>query len=262
MRTMAGLLGVYGLGVVAARVAFPRVLFPVPRAAGACPEDARVFLLRAKDGAEVRAFEVSAAEPRGTLVYFHGNGQTAADAVPLARMLADAGLRVLVLEYRGYGVSRHVGRPHEAGLLADAAALLEHLDAPVALWGTSLGAAVAVAMARRYPTTRLVLVAPFTSARDACRHHAPFLPASFVVRDVFDSAAIAAAVHVPTLVIHGERDRLVPARMGRELAAKIPGARFVPIAGAGHGIFWTHGDDVVREALAHLKSEADAACSG
>jgi len=47
-----------------------------------------------------------------------------------------------------------------------------------------------------------------------------------------DPAAIAA----PTLVIVGDADQMTPARNGREVAAKIPNARVVTLAGCGHAM--------------------------
>lgn len=41
-------------------------------------------------------------------------------------------------------------------------------------------------------------------------------------------------IRIPTMVIHGEEDRLIPIRNGKVLAARIPGARFHPIPHAGH----------------------------
>lgn len=270
IKTAAALLGVYALSTLAARAWFRRLLFRAPRQQrgqdGACPDDARLHTLRARDGARVHAMEVSAPAARGTVVYFHGNAETAADVVPLARMLADQGLRIFVLEYRGYGMSRDAGLATEATLYADAEALVEQLvgerrAAPglLALWGSSLGCAVAIEMARRFPVDALVLVSPFTSTRAVCRHHAPFFPSAFVVRDAFDSLDKARGLTMPTLVLHGEADRLVPATMGRALAARVPEGRYVGVEGAGHGVLATHGDDVVREALAHLTTVEGAA---
>jgi pimeloyl-ACP methyl ester carboxylesterase len=45
-----------------------------------------------------------------------------------------------------------------------------------------------------------------------------------------------AGISVPTLVIHGEDDPLVPIECGRDTAARIPGAHFEPIPGMGHDI--------------------------
>lgn len=251
--------GTSAVGLAAARIAFRRLLFPRPVGPTSCPGDARVLVSTARDGVAVRAIDVAPAGAgrSGTLVYFHGNGETAIDVVPLARLFSDEGLRVVILEYRGYGLSRDSGRPTEAGLYADAEALLalvggEREAGPFVYWGTSLGAAVAVEMAVRREPAALVLVCPFTSARAVCRHHAPLLPAGLVVHDVFDSVGKASRIGAPALVVHGEADRLVPASMGRALAGRMPRARFVGLPGAGHGIFATHGDDVVREAKALL----------
>jgi class 3 adenylate cyclase/pimeloyl-ACP methyl ester carboxylesterase len=48
-----------------------------------------------------------------------------------------------------------------------------------------------------------------------------------------DISLLAAQLRVPTLVLHGRADRFPPFDLGRELAATIPGARFVPFEGAG-----------------------------
>lgn len=259
---VGGALGVWAAGTLAARLAFRRVLFasPPPRAEdGQVPADAVAWDLVAEGGAPVRALEVPPAagtERRVPIVYFHGNAQTAGDVVPMARLLADAGHRVVVAEYRGYGASRDAGRPTERGLYADAAAVLaevrrRHGD-EVALWGTSLGSAVAVEMACRSAVRALVLVAPFTSTRALCRHHAPMLAARVVARDAFASIDKAGALRTRALVLHGSGDRLVPPAMGRALSERMAGARFVELAGAAHDVFPTHGDEVVAAVLAHL----------
>jgi pimeloyl-ACP methyl ester carboxylesterase len=49
-----------------------------------------------------------------------------------------------------------------------------------------------------------------------------------------DASAHVEHVRVPTLVVHRRGDRAIPIALGRELAAQIPGARFVPLAGRNH----------------------------
>ena len=61
-------------------------------------------------------------------------------------------------------------------------------------------------------------------------------------------------VDVPTLVIHGDADRIVPITASGELTAKaVRGARKVVIQGGPHGLTWTHADQVNKELLAFLK---------
>jgi 3-oxoadipate enol-lactonase len=68
-----------------------------------------------------------------------------------------------------------------------------------------------------------------------------------------------AAIGVPTLVIHGENDRLVPAGNGKLIADRIPGAKFVLIPHASH-IFFTDQPQIAHEAILNfLKAQtADA----
>jgi pimeloyl-ACP methyl ester carboxylesterase len=103
------------------------------------------------------------------------------------------------------------------------------------LSGNSLGTGVASEMARRGRGSRLVLVAPYTSIPDLVTERVPWVPARFLLADGFDTLAKAPDIHVPTLVIHGDEDEVVPFAMGRRLARSIAGARFIPVAGGRHG---------------------------
>jgi non-heme chloroperoxidase len=64
-----------------------------------------------------------------------------------------------------------------------------------------------------------------------------------------------ARVEVPTLVIHGDADRIVPlASSGQRTAKMIKGARLSKIEGAPHGLLWTHADRVSAELVEFLGS--------
>ena len=64
-----------------------------------------------------------------------------------------------------------------------------------------------------------------------------------------DAGDAVGRVGVPTLVVHRRGDRAIPARLGRELAAAIPGARFVPLEGRNH-FPWVGDTDAVLRAVA------------
>lgn len=54
-----------------------------------------------------------------------------------------------------------------------------------------------------------------------------------------------AAIDVPTLVIHGDGDRILPiAATGTRIHEEVKGSRFVVVAGGPHGLLWTHADNV------------------
>ena len=230
----------YAALLVAARYSYRRFVYPAPVGNDPASRIAPVTTLRAADGVPVHVIEFPAPSATArTLVLFHGNGETIGGRVELARSLVARGFGVTLVEYRGYGLSRGAP-PDENGLYLDAAAALDALASrgvtkdSIVLWGTSLGTGVAAEMARRGRGARLVLVSPFTSLPAAAQKLVPFLPMSVVLPDRFDTLSKAAAIALPTLVVHGEQDDLVPCEMGRQVARAIPGARFMTVAGAHH----------------------------
>src|SRR5688572_14476246 len=205
-----------------------------------CPDDFQRHRLVARDGVAVHALELPAVGVARTMVHFHNNRETAASRVGIARALHARGFGVLLVEYRGYGESRGAA-PSEEGLYLDAECALDMLAGRgigadrVVLWGTSLGTGVAAEMARRERGARLVLETPYTSIPELVVDAAPFVPARLLVPDHFDTIAKSGAIRVPTLVIHGDLDEVVPFWMGERVARSIAGARLVKIAGAHHG---------------------------
>jgi pimeloyl-ACP methyl ester carboxylesterase len=241
-----------------------RFLFPAhlveATADAAVAADVIRHTLVAKDGAAVHALEVRASGVAPIVVLFHGNRESIDERVDLARSIAARGLGVLLVEYRGYGRSVSAGSPSEEGLYADAEAALDMLAARgvderrVVLFGASLGTGVAAEMARRGRGARLVLVTPFTSIDDVVTDRAPLVPARALLADHFDTLAKADAIHVPTLVIHGDADEVVPFWMGERLASRIAGARLVRVPGGRHGdLFVRDGERLIR-AIVELAS--------
>ena len=58
---------------------------------------------------------------------------------------------------------------------------------------------------------------------------------------------------VPTLVIHGDADASIPVQFGRMTAALVPGSKYIEYAGAPHGLYLTHRDELHRDVLAHIE---------
>jgi fermentation-respiration switch protein FrsA (DUF1100 family) len=257
----AALVG-YAALCVAARLNYRWFLYPVPDVgAPAVPAGATALELRAADGASVHAiqFPPSGADAR-TMVLFHGNAETIDNGIELAGELHRHGLGVVLAEYRGYGGSRDAGSPSERGLYLDAEAVLDALRAQgigpdrVVLMGTSLGSGVAAEMAKRGRGAALVLVSPYTSITAMARRTAPFLPVSLVCPDAFDTIAKAPAIRVPTLVVHGDADEVVPVEMGRAVTAALPGAAMKIVAGGHHNDLYVVEGPALVEAIAQHAS--------
>ena len=142
-----------------------------------------------------------------------------------------------MLDYRGYGKSR--GRPSEQGLYRDSEAGFVYLlgkgyrAEQIILHGESLGTAVAIDLASRRPCAALILEAPFTSASDVAGTVVPFV-GPLIVRG-YNSLPKIRWVRVPKFFMHGDRDEMIPLRLGQELFAAAQGSKtFWVIPGAGH----------------------------
>jgi fermentation-respiration switch protein FrsA (DUF1100 family) len=176
--------------------------------------------LQTADGERVIAWHVPPAEGRPVILYFHGNGGALWYRVERFRALTADGTGLVALSYRGYGGSS--GRPSEAGLIADGNAVYDFAAARysperLVLWGESLGSGVAVALAAERPVGKVVLEAPFTSAADVAASVYPFVPVRWLMKDQFRSDERIGRVRAPVLVMHGERDGIVPIRFGERL---------------------------------------------
>ena len=177
----------------------------------------------------------------GSVLYLHGNGDNHSVRAGRLRDLAAQGFGVLAIDYRGYGGS--TGAPSEQGLYRDARASWRFLaqqtpDRPVAIFGESLGTAVAIQLATEVGETGVVLDSPLSSMTRLVRRRTPWFPLP-LVRDRFDSASKVDRIGSPLLVVHCEADATAPFDEGRRLfqAAREP-KRFIALPGCGHVQIW------------------------
>src|SRR5258707_1254128 len=105
----------------------------------------------------------------------------------------------------------------------------------IVVWGESLGTGVAVALAAEKPVGHVVLESPFTSAADIAAGRYWFVPVRFLMKDQFRSDLRIGKVTAPVLVLHGDRDNIVPMALAERLYGLINAPkRFVRFAGIGH----------------------------
>lgn len=215
---------------------FPvRALDTKPSDYGLSAEDLR---LQTEDGVRLHAWWIRGAGERAVL-FFHGNAGNISHRLERARLLVkNLGIDLLLLDYRGYGLSE--GRPSEAGLFRDARAVYKAAIGrglrpdQILLFGESLGSAVALQLALERPCAGVILETPFLSVPALARKYYPFVP-GFVIRDRFDNEKKIARLAVPKLIIAAEEDEIVPLSHARRLfdLAPPPKELFV-IPGAGH----------------------------
>ncbi len=221
------------------------IYFPDPTSVPPAAEviaGARDVTLHTADGRELGAWFVPASGPRDTgmaVLVAPGNGGNRTGRAELAQELSRRGLAVLLMDYRGYG--GNPGNPSEDGLAhdADAAAqALEELGYPAQqtiYFGESLGSGVVAALQARHPPAGMVLRSPFTELADVGAHHYPWLPVRGLLRDRFPVVEHLATSQVPTTVIYGDRDSVVPSVLSARVADVAPSlAERVVFAGADH----------------------------
>jgi uncharacterized protein len=231
-------LGLVALMYLAQRALmyFPETLRTAPAAAG-LPAAEEVFLDTA-DGERVIAWTITPREGQPVVLYLHGNGGALRYRAERFRALTADGTGLVALSYRGYAGSS--GKPSEAGLIEDAYAahayaLARYPAAQIVVWGESLGTGVAVALASERKVWRVILEAPFASTVEIGASAYPFVPVRLLMKDQFRSDQRIEKVTVPVLILHGERDDVVPIASGERLYALIKSPkRFVRFPEGGH----------------------------
>ncbi len=213
----------------------------------------------AADGLSLYGWWHPPARPgRPTLLYFHGNAGNLDDRADRARFFLDQGYGLLLMSYR-YNAGAG-GSPSEAALVADGRAAADWLAREqgigpdrIVLYGESLGSGIACALAAEGRGAAVIVDGGFDSAANVAQAAYPFVPARWLIKDRFDNAArLAEAEGVATLVVHGGRDRIVPAARAKALfeAATEP-KRFELLPEAGHSDLYEHGmPAIVRDFLA------------
>lgn len=238
-----------------------RMLFP---GAGRNDADARsvpwgeAVSIATPDGETLDAQLTPASAGRPTLLFFHGNADDIARYGFLARALANHGIGLLAVSYRGYG--RSTGTPGEAGLLVDGLAAYDWLARraknPIAILGQSLGSGVAVHVASQRPASGVVLVSPYTSVLAVAQSAYPFVPVAPLLKHPFRSDLAIGGVAQPKLFIHGRRDRVIPLRFGKALFSLAPEPKRMLVPdNHGHNDIWS---DATLDAVADFAEEIAA----
>jgi fermentation-respiration switch protein FrsA (DUF1100 family) len=199
------------------------------------------------DGERLRAWVMRAAAPRANVVYFHGNGANLSNWSPILTGIVQHGYSVFAFDYRGYGES--TGSPNERGLYRDVDAIVKQATAaqsestPTIYWGRSLGGTMAAYAATVQPPDGIILESGFVNARAAIRSSPILLVLSFFSSYRFPTADFVNRAQRPVLVMHGNRDSVIPFALGQELfnTLTVP-KQFVVIEGGDHN------DDVPRDA--------------
>jgi len=197
-----------------------------------------------------------------TLIYFHGNGEVAADYEFIAPQYAGINLNILVMDYRGYGTSG--GKPTVKNLIGDAVpayeGVREFLSAegytgPSFVTGRSLGSVPAIELAAARPEAfgGLIIESGFGSMSRLLSYLGLGGDLATKIDPDFPNLKRIRDVKLPTLVLHGERDSLIPRAEGESLYRESPAEdkSLVIIRGADHN------DIMVRDTATYFNALKD-----
>ena len=188
------------------------------------------------------------------LLWFHGNAGNITDRYDMIRALMQVPVRILIIDYRGYG--RSEGSPSERGIYDDARAAWDYLSAErgvrpeeIIIFGKSLGGAPAIELATTVRPAGLIVQSSFTSIPDMAGSVIPLFP-GMLLRTKMDSISKIGRVSCPKLFIHSPGDELVPFEMGRRLyAAAAEPKRFYEVPAAPHNSTWMVGGKTYLEEM-------------
>lgn len=210
--------------------------------------------------------KIYAARPGApVIVYFHGNGEIASDYDTIAPFYTSLGITLFVIDYRGYGASD--GSPTSSALIRDAQASFQKVSEVLAdkgvsagelyVMGRSLGSAAALEIADtcKDDIAGLIIESGFAHTL-ALIERIGFLrvPGADEQRDGFGNLEKISRAEMPTLIIHGERDWIIPVTDGIDLyeTSPAPDKTLVTVPGAGHNDLMMAGRRMYFEAIAKM----------
>lgn len=196
-----------------------------------------------RDGVRLNGWFISGAPAKPLVLFFHGNTGNLSDNLEYIKLLHGRGFPIFIFDYRGYGKSE--GEPvAENDIYQDARGAISYLEGRgwrhqwMLYFGQSLGGAVALQMALETPPSGLVMEGAFTCMKDIVKHMSPFgyyTVGWWGIDLPFDNLAKIAQVKVPVLLIHGEKDPVVPMDMTMRLYARAVQPKMLYIImGGGH----------------------------
>src|SRR3989338_3385987 len=221
--------------------------------------------LKTSDGINLHGWYIPVAQPRGTVLFLHGNAGNISHRLDSVQMFHRLGYSTLIFDYRGYGNSG--GRPGEQGTYRDAEAAWRYLteqrhipSCRIVLFGESLGGAVAAWLAAREKPAALVIASGFTSVPDLGQQLYPYLPVRWLARIRYDTREYLRAVTAPVLIAHSPEDDIIPFEHGRALfAAANPPRQFLELSGGHNDGFIFTREALVRVLGDFLGKQMDAA---
>lgn len=198
------------------------------------------LFLTAEDGSVLNGLHFKAKNPKGVIIYNHGNAGELDIWGQWGELLANRySYDVIVWDYRGYGKS--TGKRRQRPMLEDGQLFYnyskEHFSEDmITVYGRSMGGFFATHMTKINNPNKLILESTPTSLLDVAKESYPFLPAKWLLKFKFKNTENIQEIKTPMYLIHGTEDDLIPFEQGQHLF-KLSGSEtkeFYPIEGGNH----------------------------
>ncbi len=197
------------------------------------------LFLKSDDGAVINAIHFKTEQPKGVILYFHGNAGDLSRWGIITEFFVEKHYDVLVMDYRTYGKSS--GTLSEQALYNDAQMCYDYLlkhyqESEITIYGRSIGTGMATHLASGNQPNRLILETPFYSLSDVAKHRFPVFPVKKILRYNFSSYQYIQDVKCPIIIFHGTEDNVIPYASGEKLFNSIVKKEksFFTIENGGH----------------------------
>lgn len=183
---------------------------------------------------QIAVLELPNPEAKLTMIYSHGNAQDLGGIRPKLERIRESGYNIVAYDYEGYGLSD--GQPGERRTYRNIATVYEYLvdqqqipPEQIVVYGQSIGGGPSLYLASREPVGGLIVESSFVSVFRVLTR-VPLVPF-----DKFPSLRRMKQVEVPVLIMHGERDEIIPFWHGEKLYEAAPEPkRSLWVKQAGH----------------------------
>ena len=196
---------------------------------------------KTQDGASLHGLYFTIDNPKGTLLYYHGNAGDLSKWGEVVQYFVEKDLNVVVMDYRNFGKS--TGTMSETALYEDASFwyvfakdAAQKTNTPLHVYGRSLGTTFATYVASKNEVEQLILETPFYSIEDEAKARFSILPISRLLKYKMPTYSYINKVKAPITILHGTEDRVVKYAHGKKLYDIIEGDTkdFVTISGGNH----------------------------
>lgn len=189
-------------------------------------------------GIRINALHFYCKEPKGLILYFHGNSRSIKGWAKHAKDFYRYGYDVVLADYRGFGKS--TGKRNEKAMLLDMQFVYEKLtetypEQHILVYGRSLGSGFAAKLAADNQPRYLILDAPYFNFIKVVERFLPILPNRWLLRYHLHTDKWIRKVNCHTYIIHGTKDWLIPIRHSEKLQQLNPHKiTLIRIHGGGH----------------------------